>query len=108
MMTLMSQSSTMPIVDPNTSVIKEHNQIIEDVLKLQRFLGNMNYGDQFQRRHVKGQQNWDFEDKLTKTTFKPMLVGEITNTTYGTLLKGRGNYRAPKHMPVDIVTIRTH
>ena len=89
-------------MDTNTAAFEERNQIIDDVLKLHRFLGNMNYGDQFQRLQTKGQPNWEFEDKATRTTFKPTLVGEIADPTYGTLLKAKGNYRPRKNMPVSI------
>ncbi len=42
----------------------------------------------------------------TKRPFLPTLVGEIASATDGTLLKGRGNYKAPRDFPVsDIILI---
>ena len=57
------------------------------VLGMRRFLGQLNYNEEFCGRQRKGQLSWEFEDKETKTTFKPTLIGEIATPTYGTLLK---------------------
>lgn len=85
--------------------LRERRHILEEevmpgVLNMKRYLGNLNYGDQFYRRQKKGILNWEFEDKETKTTFTPTLLGEVATPTYGTLLKGKGNFKPPKDSPV--------
>ncbi len=94
------------IVEQDSAALCERQRILKDeimpgILNMKRYLGKVNFGDQFQRREKKGLVNWEFDDKETKTTFKPTLLGEIASATYGTLLKGRGNFKPPKDSPVN-------
>jgi hypothetical protein len=82
-------------------ILKE--EVMPGVLNMRRYLGNLNFGDQFYRRERKGLLNWEFEDKETKTTFTPTLLGEIATPTYGTLLKGRGHIKSTKDFPVNLI-----
>ena len=94
----------------STPALKERERVLQEdvmpsVLGMRRFLGKLNYGDQFFHRQLKGQLSWDFVDRETHTTFKPILLGEIATPAYGTLLKGKGNYKPPRDQPVSKITI---
>ena len=93
-----------------TTAFEERERLLKDeimpaVLGMRRFLGQLNYDEEFCGRQRKGQLSWEFEDKETKTTFKPTLIGEIATPTYGTLLKGRGNFKPPRTDPVSITSV---
>ena len=101
----MSSVETTPALKERERILKD--DIMPSVLGMQRFLGKLNYGDQFFHRQLKGQLSWEFVDGETHTTFKPILLGEVATPTYGTLLKGKGNYKPPRDQPVSKVAINT-
>ena len=52
----------------NKIALQERERVLKDeimpsVLKMRRFLGKLNYGDQFLHRPLKGQQSWEFIDR---------------------------------------------
>jgi len=101
--------STIMFTD-DTSTLEERKHILKTdimpvVLDMQRFLGKLNYGDQFYHHQKKGQLSWEFQDRDTKTTFKPTLLGEIASPTYSTLLNGKGNFKPPRNAPVNISVV---
>jgi hypothetical protein len=84
----------------NVSLCKEDDWHV--VLVMQRFLRKLNFGDQFCRRKGKA-------GNLRETIFKPL--GECSGDrqcTYGTLLKGKGNYRPPRSLPVRDAKYHSH
>jgi len=101
----MSSVETTPALKERERILQE--DIMPSVLGMRRFLGKLNYGDQFVHRQLKGQSSWDFVDKETHTTFKPILLDEVATPAYGTLLKGKGNYKPPRDQPVSEIGINT-
>jgi len=76
-------------------------ELLSTISKMHHYLGTIDYNTQFYRRK-RGTQanNWEFEDDDTKSVFEAMIIGEVADPRFGTLLKGKGNYKPPKSDPV--------
>lgn len=91
--------------DSDTQSLSDRERFIEEELlptigKTSRYLGSVDFNSEFYARKEAGQANWEFEDRHTKATFRPIIIGEVAEAFHGTKLKGKGNYKASKFDPV--------
>jgi hypothetical protein len=84
-------------------IIKD--KIMPGILNMNRFLGLVNYSDEFIAHQRKRQLNWEFEDKKTHSTFRPTLFGKVASPSLGTLLKDPGNYKPSTEDPVHFQSL---
>lgn len=97
--------STSTSTSSNTQSLTERQlyiktELLPTISKMRRYLGAVDYNTEFRRRKQNAQASWEFEDQDTKGIFEAMIIGEIAEPRFGTLLKAKGNYKPPKNDPV--------
>jgi len=91
----------------DTQALADHQifikqELLPNISKMRRYLGAVNYNTEFYRRKrgTRDSLSWEFEDRDTKDVFEAMIIGEVADPALRTLLKGKGNYKPPKSIPV--------
>jgi hypothetical protein len=95
----MSTGDTQPLEERDTFI---RDDLLPNISKMCRYLGAVDYNTEFYRWKHQGQKSWEFEDQDMKAIFEASIIGEVADVRHGTLLKGKGNFKAPKFDPVSL------